>query len=540
MKTRYIIPILIVTLVLAVSCRKDFEDIDTNPEGFTTATTGSLFNTVIKSLMLPWNEMMYISNEILYKETQLAALGATAWGNYEIGTKDIWQNYYQALAHIREIERRLAEMDTSAAAANVAAVLKIVKAYKTFKLTDLFGDIPYFDAGYGFLDVEYLYPKYDSQEEIYKSLLNDLKWANDTIDETASDLEPYASFQNFDNLLHGDLYKWRQFANSMRLRYALRMYDKTPDFAGEVIAEVLDNNLPLVYGFNFTSFLGESITLTPSNLGLSNDGYHWSFREHKNLRMGSNLFAQMSINDNIDGSGIFDARAYYFFETNNANEWMPFPQLTMGGEAPIGGAPYAEKRDSEEGFSDKGEGCVYSPFNFFLVRDADNMPEILMTGAEVHFMKAEIYLRGLGVPASPYMAEIEYQNGVQSSLTFWTETMDNSTLPLAMNPDFFSWYQVPSHLDFITLIGAVGFQLDDDDDEKLKKIITQRWIDNFRQPWEAFALTRQSDFTPREGDPISYFRLPYPASEINYNYENMQQANGGAENTSDVKVWWMN
>ena len=61
---KYIISISII-LLLSWSCTKDFEEINTNPHGFTTASTGSLFNGVIQSLVQPGNVNMYINNEVL-------------------------------------------------------------------------------------------------------------------------------------------------------------------------------------------------------------------------------------------------------------------------------------------------------------------------------------------------------------------------------------------------------------------------------------------------------------------------------------------
>jgi len=78
-------------------------------------------------------------------------------------------------------------------------------------------------------------------------------------------------------------------------------------------------------------------------------------------------------------------------------------------------------------------------------------------------------------------------------------------------------------------------------EDKLKLIITQQWIDHFRQPWEAFCLTRRTGLTPREGEPLNYFRLPYPPSEAENNPENWsaQVAKMGGDLTT-VKMWLKN
>ncbi len=48
---------------------------------------------------------------LIYNQTQLVALTSEAWQNLSIGTEDIWSNYYIALAHVRDIERRLDAME---------------------------------------------------------------------------------------------------------------------------------------------------------------------------------------------------------------------------------------------------------------------------------------------------------------------------------------------------------------------------------------------------------------------------------------------
>ena len=77
------------------------------------------------------------------------------------------------------------------------------------------------------------------------------------------------------------------------------------------------------------------------------------------------------------------------------------------------------------------------------------------------------------------------------------------------------------------------------DEEKLRNIYTQRSLDSFRQSWEVYALTRRTGMTPREGDPINHFRLPYPPSEAEYNNANYSAALGNqGGDTPEFKLWW--
>lgn len=530
---------LLILLLILTGCRKDFEEINTDPSSFTSATDGSLFNEVISSLQLGWNEQFYVNNEILYKQTQQAALTKEAWGNFTLGTEEIWSNYYGALPEIRELEKRFSTYDNSPGVMNMRAMLKITMALKTFKVTDIFGDIPFSQAGYGFQNLEYLRPRFDKQMNIYLALLDDLKWADENIDETAPSVEPFTSFSGFDKLFNGDLRQWRKLANSLRLRHAMRMAEKEPAIAGAIIRDIIENDRPVFLGYGLTAPVLESACLWPAAVGFKNESLSWSFREHKNLRMGSNIWHLLSDHDSTDGSGIFDPRAYIFFETNNVNQWVPFPQIPDATTPSEGGIPYDGHRDQTGAFSIKGETCRYSPFNYFVVSDIYYMPIIFITGAEVHFLKAEAYFRGIGVAENKDQADIEYMNGVNSSVEWWMKVAENSKLPLS-GMTFPEMIPIPDDLNASSVLMRYGSWNASTEEEKLEFIYTQWMLDAFRQPWEIYALVRRTGKTPREGAPIGHFRLPYPPSESEYNGANCAaaiSAQGGDK--PENKIWWI-
>ncbi|HRY34235.1 MAG TPA: SusD/RagB family nutrient-binding outer membrane lipoprotein [Bacteroidales bacterium] len=530
---------LMITGLMSTSCTKDFDEINSDPNGFTTASDGSLFNGIIQSLVWTGNEQFYIYNEILYKQTQLAALTSEAWGNAPLGIEGLWENYYSTLTQIRELERRFNGKDTATPGLdNMKAMLKIVLACKTFKMTDMFGDMPFSEAGYGFQNLELLRPAYDRQRDIYLFLLEELKWADEHIDP-ADIKEPFATFATFDRLFNGDLMKWRKFANSLRLRHALRMSEKEPQAGGSVLKDIIENNKPVLTGYDLAVPLLESACLWPAAMGFKNEALNWSFREHKNLRMGSKLWQQLSLHDSTNGSGIFDPRAYIFFETNKDNQWKPYPQIPDAGTPPSGGNPYGEHRDDNANFSFKGD-CLYSPFNYFLIRDENYVPIILITGAEVHFIKAEAWLRGIGVPADPSKADIEYMNGINASVDWWKMVAGNSKLPLS-GISFSEKFTIPSNLGAASVLNQFGPWNASTTEEKLVFIYTQRWIDAFRQPAEAWALARRTGKTPRDGAPLNYFRLSYPASEATYNTQQWAAAiqQQGGSDAPQAKIWWV-
>lgn len=515
-------------LILLSACTKDFEEINENPFSPTQTDIGPLFNTVVESLRLGWNEQFYLHNETLYGITEQAAKTAVGFDNITIGTEEIWNNYYQALAHIREIERRLEAMDMEPEALNnVLAQLKILAAYKTFRITDLFGDIPFSDAGRGFEDLAFARPKFDAQSDIYRSLLEDLEWAATNINtfpnpETANGTA-YLSINNFDHLFNGDMMHWRKFANSLRFRHAMRMVEKDPDFATAVIQDILENDLPLIE-------TGEDVGMWPGAQLWANQGVNWSFREHNKLRLGTTMWQWMSDNDNTDGSGIFDPRAYIFFETNNADEWVAFPQIPTTETEPSGGIPYGQHRDNN--YTIKGNANIYTPFNYYLIRDEIGIPEIILTAAEIGYLKAEAYLRGLGVAADVGKAEEEYTLALVNSIQFWQNIVNNSPI----------WVNAPTIYPIGEIYGLINHPTMDifNTTDKLERIYAQRWIDAFRQPWEAFALWRRTGLTPSAGDAPEYFRFAYPPSEAENNPDNWaDQVSKMGSDSPSTKIWWM-
>ena len=341
-----------------VACTKDFEEMNQEPFSPMGTTMEALFNGVISSLQQNMDEQFYLQNEIWYPETELGALTSEAWGNSQIGTSAIWSGYYHMLANIRELEKRFGaygeEQGDTAICDKVRAQLNVLKAYQTFKITDIFGDMPYTQAGRIWENASSqatMKPEWDTQESIYKSLLEELVWSRDILHadsaNTPSGNEYYKL--SYEVLLNNDYTLWAEFANSLILRHGLRMYDKDPDYATPLLVEA--------YNFFYTgmsstggSSYGGGICLWPGTLGTNWDN-NWSFREHKHLRMGETVWHCLSSTDDMDGSGIYDYRTFLFFDTNHKTDsfpdgaWKPYPQIHTAETPTEGGSPYAQSRD---------------------------------------------------------------------------------------------------------------------------------------------------------------------------------------------------
>lgn len=143
-----------------------------------------------------------------------AVINQYAW------TQESWGGYYDLLRN----NQLIYEAGVRDNNRFTQAVALVMKSYLFGLLTDLFGDVPYSEALRAKEGT--FFPKYDSQADIYKGILTDLREA----DALLSALEAKDAISTSADVLYkGDGAKWRRFANSLRLRYAMRLSEKAND-----------------------------------------------------------------------------------------------------------------------------------------------------------------------------------------------------------------------------------------------------------------------------------------------------------------------
>ena len=125
----------------------------------------------------------------------------------------IWENFYAGtLSDLQRVQ----QIADEAGRDNLWVVAEIMTVYDFLQLTDLYGDVPYSEALR--LDEDIQNPKYDPQSEIYPDLIRRLKEAVARVDASEDD-----DFSTGDLIYDGDMDGWVRFANSLRLRIAMRM-----------------------------------------------------------------------------------------------------------------------------------------------------------------------------------------------------------------------------------------------------------------------------------------------------------------------------
>ena len=153
-----------------------------------------------------------------------------------------WSGLYGILRNVDEFHKKAVE-DGYEFHQGVALVMK---AYTFGLITDLWGDAPYSQALKAEEGPQFFKPVFDPQRDIYLGILADLETANTLLSKTAGEYENIDASQ--DVLYEGDVSKWRKFANSLALRYYMRLSLKEPGVAQEGIGKITSDpgSYPLI------------------------------------------------------------------------------------------------------------------------------------------------------------------------------------------------------------------------------------------------------------------------------------------------------
>ena len=221
MKNKIII-LGLASLLGTVSCN-DYLDINQNPDriAVTNLTPEFIFPGAVTNTY-------YVQARRLNQFANLE-MNSFAGNSYSYGTPfvdeyspnvttafyaDVWDQMYRNMANFQLI---LDYNDPSGKYVASKAIAKVMKAYYMQTITDLWGDAPYSEA----FNSKILTPKYDKGEDIYKASIADLESAAQTLATTTTGLGSY------DVVFGGDKAKWISFANTVKLRYLVRMSNVT-------------------------------------------------------------------------------------------------------------------------------------------------------------------------------------------------------------------------------------------------------------------------------------------------------------------------
>jgi len=488
------------------SCTKDFSETNTNRNNPTSVSPDLLLSGVIRNMMNQQvNEAWGIGNLVAQYNAKIQFVNEDRYlWNEQNG---IWNSVY---GNNRNLQNILVAVENDPKSPYLGVSL-ILKSWMFSLVTDAYGDVPYKEAGKAKTDALYT-PVYDTQEEIYTGILADLKKANEQLATSNTNLSGDILFGGGAS----SIIKWRKLANSLRLRYLMRI-SKKKNVNADMQAIVGDPaNNPIFTGnadnaeLKYFSAAPNQFPLYGSRVG--------SFDE---IRLSKTLSDRLI--------ALNDTRLNVFGRASQASIAAGTPKIE-GIPNGLGDVTALNYNGGPQGVSRVGYtfACLVCNDAGQAVPDPSAPRAILMNYSELQFILAEAREKGMITTGS---ADTYYTNGITANFDYW-KVLVPAQYSLNVN-------MPAGYLTQVT-VAYDGTQTD-----KLAKIALQKWIAlyfNGLEAWFDWRRTGMPEIVPGVSNlnggkvPVRYI---YPLSEQSLNGVNRQKAVTAQGGTDDLntKMW---
>lgn len=495
----------ILSVLLFTSCTKNFREINTDRNNPTAVTSDLLLSGIISStLNNQVGEAWSIGNLVVQYNAKIQFVNEDRYGWAELNS--IWNNVY---GNYRNLQNIFTQVGSNTASPYYGVSL-ILKSWMFSLVADAYGDAPYSQAGKGKTDAAYQ-PVYDKQEDIYTGILADLKKANEVL-ATASG--PFSG-----DLIYGGgpsaIIKWRRLANSLRLRYLLRL-SKQKSVSSEMQAILNDSiNNPIFTG-NLDNAELKYLAAAPNQWPL----YGTRVGSFDEIRLSKTFSDRLT--------ALNDSRIRVFGRPtqNSVTAGTPVIQGIPNGLSDVAALAFngGPQNVSRVGYTFACLVCN-DPGQAAPIPDAPR--GLLMTYAELQFILAEARQRNFITTGT---AATYYNQGIAANFSYW-----QSVVPAAYN------LQIAMPTGYMTQ-PAVEFT--GTNTEILSKIALQKWIAlyfNGLEAWFDWKRTGLPEIVPGPGNlnnNLVPVRFIYPISEQALNATNRAAAvqRQGADNIN-TRTW---
>ncbi|TXB62049.1 SusD/RagB family nutrient-binding outer membrane lipoprotein [Phaeodactylibacter luteus] len=501
MKLRFknILLLAVALLMTTTACDEGFGELNTNPNAANEINPKFQFTFI--QLRTSGERYENWRASLIYSSMMMQHMAALC--SYWTGDKYTYNAGYASSLFDRQYEQAVRDMQDlivtlesgEAGDQTMLGMARIWRVVIFHRLTDLYGDVPYFEAGKGFLEgVDR--PTFDAQEAIYMDMLNELEQAVAQLGE--------GGFEEADLIYGGNVDQWRRFGNSMMLRLGMRLSEVNASEAQKWVEKAIQGG-----------------TLQPGDD---------AFIEHTNGPEGINMNGIGEVLDLANGSAGENCPRI----SETFINWMKDhndPRLTVIASPAVNTGEFTGLPNGLDNTTilDNPTGTDIEDFsrvNQAIVRVSS--PMMFMTVAEAELLQAEAAVRGWGASD----AAGHYANGVRAAMKRW-EVYDAS---LAI-----------SDADIDAYLAANPF----DSGDAMRQIGEQYWAATFLNEYETFANWRRTGYP--ELTPVNYpgnvtggtipVRLVLPQGELSVN-PNMQAALNNQSLGTDfathmtIPVWW--
>lgn len=520
--------------VLGFSCTKHLVELNENPNGADPATTNPnlVLSTVLTESGRAFVSLGYGDVAGVMQHTQKDGWGG-GHNNYDWGNSNSWSGYYDILRNNQFVLDKAGALNYPLQ----QGIGLVMKSLIFGLVTDLWGDVPYSKALKADLGGnENTFPVFDNQRSVYDSILANLSKAN----ELLSAGQFNSSVGSADIYYNGDALKWRKFANSLALRYYMRLSVKLPDVAKAGIEKIAAD--PTQYPV-ITSVSDEPTMTFPGN----SDADSWpsyaipqsDSSNFRRIKMCNTLVQAMvnrndprialwaapvrisiyldeSLAGNVDRTvvdtlidGVMRSRVRVISNTFLSSKVLTTADINQ--DPFYVGLPVALNAPQTYNLSPDPQQSSRNPHvswvnDRFSKGDANGTRVRLITAAEVNFILAEAAQRGWNAGD----AEARYNAAINASFTAW-----------GLGAQAAAYIAQPQ----------VAY------DGSLEQIITQKWIASWSMATEAWFDWRRTGYPVLHGVegrtvakelPVRFY---YPIEERNLNKANVDAANSNLEST---------
>lgn len=521
---------MIVLILLFSGCTKNFDDINTNP-------VNPNSNNFDPNYLLTSAQMSYanVTEYQLFEIAPMVQVISSTLNYYGGGDKyNLFlfsyntRHFSDGLTSVAQLieAKSLAEKKDAERYSNLIQICDIMFVMTMQRITDVYGDIPYSQAGRAKEGIQY--PAYDKQEDIYKNMLVRLETAIGKLDDTKT-------LATGDLIYAGNISKWKKLGYSLMLRVAMRL-TKADAATAQLYAEKAAPNV-------FTNISDDAMVSIDRGI----NQYNQLTIDLSQVRWSKTFIDYLKNND--------DPRLYTLTEksdTGHSNndairkvglrytKEIPVPQGFIN-EVPIGmpnGYDLEGPRDisTAPGYpGPTGTGDNISPLGNYarppvaLVGIQTNVPVQLITYAQTELLLAEAKVRGWNVGV--ISAAEHYKNGVTAAM----QSLSKLNTAVSVQPDAIAEYTNSHVLDASTT-------------NAIKMINSEYWVASlfdFTESWSNYRRSGYPNLVPvNYPDNITVGTIPrrltYPLTENSLNNISYQavlsRMNGKDVNTS--RVWW--
>ncbi len=531
---RYAVYLLLFTGCLCVgSCKKDYEQLNKNPEVATSINPNSQLTYIQLSIGGDWLLMqpftMYYSGFVQQLQGDWAA--THYGGEYLIEDAQFqqpWDRIYTT--HLKNLTDILWRTEGQEQWTNVNAVARILKAYFFLILTDMYGDIPYSEADMGYIH-QNISPKFDTQESIYADMHAQLLQAEEQLRSDGDNVTG-------DVMYNGDIKKWKTYANTLNLRISMSMTKKDTVLERQWIDAIVANRSGFIKE-------GDDGILKYTNIldwdpnEFRRNGLAQLWRSRENYPMPYLCTTLWNMLKNTEDPRLLVLARCYAEDSNDPDLRTDLTDFIVR-NGPLGINQLEAVKPGFYWWDNWPAGFVQDGIYYgkecrpqlnkgFVKGSA---PYITLSYAETALLLSEAKLRWNDLPIQG-SAEEHYTKGVQAAIKLLTVfDLDQKILPEE------------------TTAYLVRNPFPADRESRLKSINEQLWLLHITNPPEAFSNWRRSGYPVLK--PSTEYgalvkdsrtiprRLKYPLFEQTYNPRGYKEAvtRMGGTDSWNIPVWW--